>query len=143
MSKFKLSEASRAKLVGVHDDLIRVVFRAIELSKVDFKVICGVRTPEEQAVLYAKGRTKPGPKVTWTLKSNHFVNPRTGKGHAVDLLVAPYDWKEGPQWKQMADAMFAAAKELGIKIRWGRDWDQDGIIGEKGETDGPHFELVR
>lgn len=143
MSKFKLSEASRAKLVGVHDDLIRVVFRAIELSKVDFKVICGVRTPEEQAVLYAKGRTKPGPKVTWTMKSNHFVNPRTGKGHAVDLLVAPYDWAEGPQWKQMADAMFAAAKELGIKIRWGRDWDQDGIIGEKAETDGPHFELVR
>jgi peptidoglycan L-alanyl-D-glutamate endopeptidase CwlK len=43
----------------------------------------------------------------------------------------------------MADAMFAAAKELNIKIRWGRDWDQDGIIGEKGETDGPHFELVR
>jgi peptidoglycan L-alanyl-D-glutamate endopeptidase CwlK len=143
MSGFKLSEASRAKLVGVHPDLQRVVLRAIELSKVDFKVICGVRTPEEQAVLYAKGRTKPGPKVTWTMKSNHFVNPRTGKGHAVDLLVAPYDWAEGPQWKQMADAMFAAAKELDIKIRWGRDWDQDGIIGEKGETDGPHFELVR
>lgn len=143
MSGFKLSEASRAKLVGVHPDLQRVVLRAIELSKVDFKVICGVRTPEEQAILYAKGRTKPGPKVTWTMKSNHFVNPKTGKGHAVDLLVAPYDWAEGPQWKQMADAMFAAAKELDIKIRWGRDWDQDGIIGEKGETDGPHFELVR
>lgn len=140
---FRLSDASRAKLAGVHDDLIRVVLRAIEISKVDFKVICGVRTPEEQAILYAKGRTKPGPKVTWTLKSNHFVNPRTGKGHAVDLLVAPYDWKEGPQWKQMADAMFAAAKELGVTIRWGRDWDRDGIIGEKGETDGPHFELVR
>ena len=140
---FRLSDASRAKLAGVHPDLIRVVFRAIEISKVDFKVIEGVRTPERQRELYAQGRTKPGNRVTWTLKSNHFINPKTGKGHAVDLLPAPYDWKEGPQWKQMADAMFAAAKELGIAIRWGRDWDRDGIIGEKGETDGPHFELVR
>lgn len=143
MSKFKLSEASRAKLVGVHPDLQRVVLRAIDLSAVDFKVIEGVRSPERQRELYAQGRTKPGKKVTWTLTSNHFVNTKTGKGHAVDLLVAPYDWAEGPQWKQMAKAMFSAAKELDIKIRWGRDWDQDGIIGEKGETDGPHFELVR
>lgn len=155
---FRLSEASRGKLAGVHPDLQRVVMRAIEISAVDFKVIEGVRTPERQRSLYGKGRTpsalaKVGlpaslsdmrePVRTWTLNSNHFVNPKTGKGHAVDLLVAPYDWAEGPQWKLMADAMFAAAKELGIAIRWGRDWDRDGIIGEKGETDGPHFELVR
>lgn len=140
---FRLSDASRAKLNGVHPDLIRVVLRAIEISPVDFKVICGVRTPEEQAILYAKGRTKPGPKVTWTMKSNHFVNPKTGKGHAVDLLVAPYDWAEGPQWKQMAAAMMEAARQCDVTIRWGRDWDRDGIIGEAGETDGPHFELVR
>jgi len=140
---FKLSEASRAKLAGVHPDLIRVVLRAIEITPVDFKVIEGVRTPERQRELYAQGRTKPGNVVTWTLKSNHFVNPATGRGHAVDLLVAPYDWKEGPQWRQMAEAMLKAAKELGVTIRWGKDWDRDGIVGEKGETDGPHFELVR
>ena len=28
------------------------------------KVICGTRTYDEQAELYAQGRTKPGPKVT-------------------------------------------------------------------------------
>ncbi len=39
-------------------------------------------------------------------------------------------------------AMFAAAKELGVKIRWGADWDQDGVPREKGESDSPHFELV-
>lgn len=138
---FKLSEASRAKLAGVDDDLVRVVLRAIEISAVDFKVIEGVRTPERQRQLYAQGRTAPGPKVTWTLKSNHFVNPKTGKGEAVDLLVAPYDWKEGPQWRLMANAMLAASKELRIPIRWGKDWDRDGISGEKGETDSPHFEL--
>lgn len=138
---FKLSDASRAKLAGVHPDLQRVVLRAIEISAVDFKVIEGVRTPERQRELYAQGRTKPGPKVTWTLNSNHFINPKTGKGHAVDLLPAPYDWKEGPQWKQMAASMMEAGKQCKVAIRWGRDWDRDGIAGEKGETDGPHFEL--
>lgn len=138
---FKLSDASRAKLAGVHPDLVRVVLRAIEITPVDFKVIEGVRTPERQKQLYAQGRTAPGKIVTWTLKSNHFVNPKTGRGHAVDLLVAPYDWKEGPQWKQMADAMLKASKELRIPIRWGRDWNMNGKPGEKGETDSPHFEL--
>ena len=43
---------------------------------------------------------------------------------------------------KMADAMFKAAKELNINIRWGRDWNMNGIKREKGETDSPHFELV-
>ena len=34
------------------------------------------------------------------------------------------------------------AKELGIKIRWGADWDMDGVARERGETDSPHFELA-
>jgi peptidoglycan L-alanyl-D-glutamate endopeptidase CwlK len=37
--------------------------------------------------------------------------------------------------------MFAAAKELGVSIRWGADWDNDGNYREKGEYDSPHFEL--
>lgn len=139
---FRLSSRSLAKLEGVHPDLQRVVLRAIEISKVDFMVNEGVRTPERQRELYAQGRTRPGKIVTWTRNSNHFVKPHTGKGHAVDLVPAPYDWKEGPQWQQMADAMLEAARQLRVKIRWGRDWDMDGVPLEKGEYDGPHFELV-
>jgi peptidoglycan L-alanyl-D-glutamate endopeptidase CwlK len=138
---YVLGAKSRANLAGVHPRLAAVVEAAIKRSAVDFKVIEGVRTPERQRELYAQGRTKPGNIVTWTLKSNHLVQA-DGLGHAVDLLVAPYDWKEGPQWKQMADAMLSAAKDLGVRVRWGKDWNQNGKIGEKGETDGPHFEIV-
>ena len=137
---YALGAASQSKLVGVHPDLAKVVRRAIEISPVDFKVIEGVRTPERQRQLYAQGRTKPGPVVTWTLKSNHFKQA-DGYGHAVDLLPAPYDWKASGPFDAMAKAMLAAAKELGIGIRWGADWDSDGKPREKGETDSPHFEL--
>lgn len=138
---FTLSKASLDKLQGVHPKLVDVVKRAIELTKQDFKVLEGVRTPERQKELYAQGRTKPGPKVTWTLTSNHFVNPKTGYGHAVDLVPYPVDWETLSKFDAIQKAMFAAAKELGVTIRWGADWDQDGKPRERGESDSPHFEI--
>ena len=138
---FTLSKASLDKLQGVHPKLVDVVKRAIELTKQDFKVLEGVRTPERQKELYAQGRTKPGPKVTWTLNSNHFVNKKTGYGHAVDLVPYPVDWETLSKFDAIQKAMFAAAKELGVTIRWGADWDQDGKPRERGESDSPHFEI--
>ena len=154
---FVFGERSLRALKGVHPDLVKVASRAIALSDVDFMVIEGVRTPARQRELFAKGRTtaqlravgirdlqgKPSEaKVTWTLKSNHFVQA-DGFGHAIDCLPAPFDWKEAKPFDRMAMAMFAAASELRIPIRWGADWDRDGRPRERGESDSPHFELWR
>ena len=142
MSGFRFSQRSLKALEGVHPDLRNVVTKALDLSAVDFMVIEGVRTPERQRALYAQGRTKPGPKVTWTLNSNHF-RKADGYGHAVDILPAPYDWKHTAPFDAVAKAMFEAADLLGVKIRWGADWDRDGNPRERGESDSPHFELAR
>jgi peptidoglycan L-alanyl-D-glutamate endopeptidase CwlK len=139
---YRLSDRSKRNLIGVHPDMVAVVTRAIEISPADFMVIEGVRTPERQKELYAQGRTKPGKRVTWTLNSNHFKQS-DGFGRAVDLLPEPYDWKDPGQFDKVARAMREAGKQLGVKIRWGGDWDQDGRAREKGETDSPHFELAR
>lgn len=141
MGGFRFSKRSRDSLVGVHPKMVDVVTKALELTDVDFMVIEGVRTLARQKELYAQGRTKPGKVVTWTLKSNHFVNPRTGYGHAVDLCPAPVDWSDSKKFNAIAKAMFMAADKLDIPIRWGKDWDRDGNYGERGETDSPHFEL--
>ena len=61
---FKLSQRSFQKLVGVHPYLSSVVKDAIELTKIDFGVIYGVRTVEEQEKLVAAGRSQ-------TMKSKH------------------------------------------------------------------------
>lgn len=152
-----LDARSLENLVNVHPQLVRVVHRAAELSRVPFKVIEGVRTAERQERLYGQGRTaeqlrakslpaslaRPSmPKVTWTLRSRHFIDPKTGVGRAVDLLPEPYDWKDAKPFDVVAKAMFAAAGELGVNIRWGADWDQDGNPRERGETDSPHFEIA-
>lgn len=132
---FRLSKNSLKKLEGVHPSLVRVVKRAIEITEVDFAVVQGNRTQAEQDALYAQGRTKPGPKVTWTRNSNHIG------GRAVDL--APYvngkiEWDDNGKlglWPKIASAMKQAAKELGVPLEWGGDWTKT--------KDRPHFELPR
>lgn len=132
---FKLSKNSLAKLDGVNQALANVVKRAIEITTVDFAVVQGNRTQAEQNALYAQGRTKPGPVVTWTRNSNHIG------GRAVDL--APFykgkiEWDNDGKlglYPKIATAMKQAAKELGVKIKWGGDW--------QGTVDRPHFELER
>ena len=145
---FRLSQASLAKLEGVDPDLVRVVRRAIELTKVDFKVVQGLRTKEEAYVNWGKGRNVealikagvPNPqryaqptlaKVTWLrdpLGSKHI------RGKAVDLLPAPYDWKEQAPFVAVNVAMQEAARELGVNVVWGGSW--------KSSPDLPHFEVA-
>ena len=138
---YSLGKRSLENLRGVEPRLISVVLRAITLTKQDFSVTCGIRSREEQRKLYAQGRTAPGPIVTWTLNSRHFPDA-DGYGRAVDLAPYPVDWDDLSKFDEIARAMFQAAKDLGVKIRWGADWDQDGKPRERGESDSPHFELA-
>jgi peptidoglycan L-alanyl-D-glutamate endopeptidase CwlK len=129
---FNLSQRSLTALVGVHPSMIRVVKRAILISGQDFMVTEGVRTPERQRELYAQGRTKPGKKVTWTLRSNHFVQT-SGYGHAVDLCPSPVDWNDLTKFHAIVAAMKEAARLEGVKIVCGGDWSK---------PDWPHIELA-
>ncbi len=132
---FVLGKTSLARLKGVDETLVNVVKRAIEISAVDFTVMEGVRTLERQRELYAQGRTAPGKIVTWTMNSRHI------EGKAVDLVPYPLDWNDLEKFNKIKDAMFQAARELDVNLRWGADWDGDGKYREKGEYDSPHFEI--
>ncbi|WP_137128055.1 M15 family metallopeptidase [Roseomonas sp. HF4] len=120
----------RARLEGVHRDLVRVVERA--RPAVPFIVTEGLRSRERQARLVAIGASR-------TMNSRHLT------GHAVDLAYwrddgdgaveqgeIRWDW---PLYEQIGAAMKAAAKELVVPIVWGGDWASF--------RDGPHFELDR
>jgi peptidoglycan L-alanyl-D-glutamate endopeptidase CwlK len=134
MSPFRLGASSLKKLEGVHADLQRVVKRAIELTTVDFTVVEGMRTLETQRAYVARGASR-------TLDSAHL------SGDAVD--VAPWvsgkiPWNNTLAFQEVAEAMFAAADELGIIIQWGADWDLDGIRVDRDSDesflDMPHFQ---
>lgn len=93
----------------------------------------GLRTLKQQRSLYAKGRTTPGPIVTYTdgvvKKSNH--QAKDGFGHAVDCAFRVGDtvsWDARMPWK----AYGACAEALGL--RWGGTFTK--------LHDLPHVELT-
>ena len=160
--------ASQARLVGLYPDLVKVLELVIQVSEIDFTIIEGVRSDEQCYINFGKGRNaaqcqaggcpakyaQPGAsKVTWVgkaLSSNH-RKKSDGFGYAVDIYPYPVSLVLGnkkpkdyePLFDKLAVAMFKAAKQLGISIRWGADWDLDNMPRERGETDNPHFELRR
>jgi peptidoglycan L-alanyl-D-glutamate endopeptidase CwlK len=160
-------KASQQRMEGLHPDLRKVLNRYIEISRIDSTIIEGVRSDEQCYINFGKGRnaaqcqaggcpakyaSPSSAKVTWVghaLSSNH-RKKADGYGYAVDMYPYPVslvlagkekDWK--PLFNTMAEDMKQAAKDVGVKIRWGADWDQDGVAREKGETDNPHFELLK
>ena len=148
---FVLSQRSLSKMDGIKNDLHTVVCSAIKLSKIDFGVICGMRTETEQRALMEKGATQ-------TMRSKHLT------GDAVDLMA--YVGSRG-SWElnlydDIADAMKESAIQNGIGIRWGAAWNIPDIREWEGTMeeamnhyiderraqkrrpfiDGPHFELA-
>ena len=153
---FKLSNRSLGKLEGVHPDMVETVKKAIEITSVDFGVTYGVRTLHEQERLVKEGRSQ-------TMKSKHLIRD-TGFSHAVDLVAysgSDVVW-EINVYDNIADAMKAAAKEVGCAIKWGAAWSVGNIVEYSGTMedamneyidlrrsqsrrpfiDGPHFELM-
>ena len=148
---FKLSRRSRDNLIGVDPDLVAVVERAIQLTKVDFAVTEGVRTAARQRELFEK-------KATQTLESRHL------KGEAVDLVafLGGRRIREHNLYDDIADAMRLAALERNVGLRWGAAWNVPDIrhwngtmeqamhhyidarrkLGQRPFIDAPHFELV-
>lgn len=148
---YQLSQKSLDKLSTVKPGLQKVVLRAIQLTTVDFGVIEGIRTLEQQKEYVAKGVSK-------TLDSKHLT------GDAVDLMayVGGRGVWELNVYDEVADAMKKAAIELQTPIRWGAAWNVPDIRMWPGTMeqamnfyidsrrqekrrpfiDAPHFELM-
>lgn len=130
---FYLSKRSLNNLEGVHPLLVKVVKRAIEITRVDFGVIEGLRTVERQRTLLAEKKSK-------TMRSKHLKQP-DGYGHAVDLF--PGSWTDDAKFCAVHDAMQQAAEQYGVKLRWGGDFNGDGHTVGTDNWDSPHFELAQ
>ena len=123
-------------LPEVRDTFADFLIEAKELvakEGLDYKIICGTRSWEEQAVLYAKGRISPGPKVTNAKPGSSMHN----FGLAIDCGVFKgkvYMDDSTSADKRIADMMHKQVSTLCAKhkLRWGGNF--------KSIYDAPHFE---
>lgn len=139
----KFGDRSLGNLSGVHPLLVEIVTDALENGESDFTVICGYRDRAGQDAAIAARTTK----VAYPNSAHNQVDPATGKPRscAVDVIPYPFtNWKDPAmfiKWRQIADAIFTAAKKRGVEIRWGGDFNRDGDKTTKDSWDSPHFEL--
>lgn len=159
---FKLSLSSKEIYDTLHSDLRRIIDLALLISPVDFKLVEGYRSPEEQFKLYKKGRIESNgiwriinhKKVVTYIdginkKSKHNYNPSLAVDVAAYVPGHPeltYDEKHmiavGSAIVSAANLLYKSGKIL-HKIRWGADWDGDHeLIYDQALSDIPHIELV-
>lgn len=129
-------DRSKGNLAKVHPLLIKVATIALEKGEQDFTVICGYRDKAGQdEAIRNKTTTVSFPN------SAHNQLPSC----AIDVIPYPFTSWDDPAmlrgWKKISDAMFAAAKEVGIELRWGGDFNRDGNKTTSDAWDKPHFEL--
>jgi peptidoglycan LD-endopeptidase CwlK len=88
---------------------------------IDYLITCTKRTIEEQAKLYAQGRTTPGPKVTWTMHSKHLT------GNAFDFVVMV---NGKPDWKMVQKESWNKAVAIGKSLGMDQVVGNDGRVKE-------------
>ena len=139
MDNFVFGQGSISKLENVEDIMVRLCYRALKESTVDFSIISGFRSKDEQAILYSEGKTEMD---GITNISAHQM------GIAVDVLPYEVDssgstldcWnyndpKVRVAWYEVHIAFLRAAMLMGLNIELGVAYDINGV------RDYPHIEI--
>lgn len=132
----EFSQTSKNKLSTCHPDLQRLFDVVIKIM--DCTIIEGHRGQEKQDQYFREGKSK----LPWPQGKHNGLPSR-----AVD--AAPYYKNGGLSWDQRHCLFFAGivigiAESIGIKIRWGGDWDSDREpITDQDFQDLVHFEIMK
>jgi len=127
----EFSRRSKEKL-STCDSRLQMVFREV-IKYFDCIVLEGHRGKEKQNQYYSEGRSKV-----------QFPNGKHNKvpSGAVDVMPYPIDWNDIERLCYFAGFVMGIANQLGVNLRWGKDWDRDTDLNDQSFKDGPHFELV-
>lgn len=135
-----MDRPTKQRIADLHPSIRAEVTKIIEecdealTGKAKIRITDGFRTPEEQDLLYAKGRTKPGKKVT-NAKGGQSIH---NYGFAVDICLIINEkeasWDTKKDWDNDKVADWYECVKIFAKhgYEWGGNW--------KTFKDMPHFE---
>lgn len=121
------------KVLATCDERLQRLFNEV-IKYWDCTIIQGKRTEAEEQQHIADGTSH-------TNHSKH-VYPIGVPSLAVDVAPYPIVWGDTKRFYAFGGFVIATATQLGIKIRWGGDWDSDRDLNDQNFNDLPHFEVV-
>ncbi len=130
----KLGKRSRQRLKGVDPKLVNVLNEVCKYF--DITIIEGLRSQERQNQLVEEGKSK-------TKFGKHV------QGLAVDIAPYPIDWDARDDFHYLGGFLLGIASQMGVKIRWGGDWNASSQFkGQRTTKDNNfddlvHFEILK
>ena len=128
---YKYSPRSRENLESCHPKL-QMLFNKV-IKHWDCSIIEGHRGQERQDQLFAQKKSK----LKWP-QGKHNTNP----SRAVDVMSYPIDWNDNEMNIAFGHFVMGMATGMGIKLRWGGDWNGNRRTSDERFFDSPHFELL-
>lgn len=127
----KFGRKSRDCLKTLHPDLQEILNEAIK--HFDFSILEGHRGEERQNEMFSKGTSKL-----------MFPNGKHNKfpSEAVDIAPYPIVWEDKERFSFFAGFIMGIAKQKGIDLRWGGNWNNDPQMVENNWDDLGHLELL-
>ena len=136
------------KLASCHPMLSKIAIHALELCPYDITIVHGHRGEEVQNALFDRGASQ---KRFPDSKHNAIGGDGQPQSEAIDF--APWvdggiPWDDTHIFAVVAGSFFAAALDLDIRVqgrslRWGGDWDGDGLSkGDQRFFDYGHIEIL-
>ena len=152
--------SSTEKLKTCHKDLQLVLILALAECDIDFGIAQGARTYEQQLDYFNQGKSKLDPRVSANLANAKHV---VGGGAPRDCSYAADIYAYHPDAEirkkiaydvgslcYIAGVIQTTAKRLfkagqiTYLVRWGGNWDEDGVIlHDQSFDDLPHFEIYK
>lgn len=144
---YNFARSSIKMMEDAHEDLKIICYEVKKISKIDFDISCVFRSSSEQNKKFKQGKSKIDGIIN---KGKHNKKP----SEAADIYCyKDHQSKASYTVHQMAyiAGLFDAvayylynSSKISHLIRWGGNWDQDGIIiTDQDFDDLPHFELYK
>jgi len=114
------------------DERLKRVFNEV-IKTVDCSVLEGHRSEDRQNALYKEGKTK--------VKYPHGRHNEL-PSRAADVVPYPIDWDDRERFHLFAGYVLGTAKQMGVNLRWGGDWNINWFVDDNKFDDFPHFELI-
>ena len=137
--------------LGTANMLLQNLFNVV-IQYVDCTILFGNRPKDLQFEFFKKGRTLSGSGEWFISNKAEVVTYKDGYNNpsmhnytpskAVDAVSYPIDWEDVSQAYYFAGIVKGIAIMMGIKIRWGGDFNSNNQVADENFKDLYHFELV-